>query len=309
MVKKVLIIDEVHSSMAEGLQSLGFQVDELLALSKQETMSIIGQYSGLILRSKFTVDAEFIESASQLTFIGRAGAGLDLIDVSLCKRKNIHVFSANEGNKDAVAEHVMGQLLTIAHRLNTADTEVRNGIWNREANRGWEIHGKSIGIIGFGNMGQALCQRLLGFGLQILAYDKYAPAPSPFGADLTNIFQQADIVSLHIPLTEETNGMVNQEFLSSFKKPIVLMNSSRGPITPLEHVVWGLEQGIISGLALDVLPNEKIKSWSQEEQILFEKLKSYPNTLFSPHVAGWTTESYIKINTVLLEKIKHLFSL
>lgn len=136
------------------------------------------------------------------------------------QKEKYSCFSANEGNKDAVAEHVMGQLLTIAHRLNTADAEVRNGIWKREANRGWEIHGKTIGIIGFGNMGQALCQRLLGFGLQILAYDKYTPAPSPFGADLTDIFQQADIISLHIPLTEETNGMVNQEFLSSFKNPL-----------------------------------------------------------------------------------------
>lgn len=309
MVKKVLIIDEVHSSMAEGLTSIGFQVDAFLTLSKQETMSIIGQYCGLILRSKFILDAEFLESANQLTFIARAGAGLDLIDLAICKKKNIRVFSANEGNKDAVAEHVMGQLLTIAHRLNTADTEVRNGIWNREANRGWEIQGKTIGIIGFGNMGQALCQRLLGFGVKILAYDKYAPAPSPFGADLMDIFQQADIVSLHVPLTKETNGMVNKEFLSSFKKPIVLMNSSRGPITPLEHVHWGLEQGIISGLALDVLPNEKINAWTKEEQMLFVQLKSYPNTLFSPHVAGWTTESYIKINAVILEKIKHLFSL
>lgn len=309
MVKKVLIIDQVHSSMSEGLQSLGFQVDEFLTLSKHETMSIISQYTGLILRSKFTIDAEFLDSAHALAFIGRAGAGLDLIDLALCKKKNIHVFSANEGNKDAVAEHVMGQLLTIAHRLNTADAEVRNDIWNREANRGWEIHGKTIGIIGFGNMGKALCQRLLGFGLTILAYDKYAPAPSPFGADLSDIFQQADIVSLHIPLTEETQGMVNQEFLSSFKKPIVLMNSSRGPITPLKNLLWGLKQGILSGLALDVLPNEKINIWSREEQILFDQLKSYPNTLFSPHVAGWTTESYIKINSVLLEKIKHLFSL
>ena len=293
--------------MAEGLQSLGFQVDEFLTLSKQETMSIISQYSGLILRSKFTLDADFIDSASHLTFIARAGAGLDLIDLAACQENNIHVFSSNEGNKDAVAEHVMGQLLTIAHHLNTADTEVRNGIWNREANRGWEIHRKTIGIIGFGNMGQALCQRLLGFGVKILAYDKYAPAPSPFGADLVDIFLHADIVSLHVPLTEETNRLVNQDFLRSFKKPIVLMNSSRGPITPLENVLWGLQQGIISGLALDVLPNEKIKSWSQEEQELFDQIKSYPNTLFSPHVAGWTTESYLKINTVLIEKIRTLF--
>jgi len=309
MVKKVLIIDEVHSSMAEGLLSLGFLVDEFLTLSKQETMSIIGQYTGLILRSKFTIDADFLATATHLSFIARAGAGLDLIDLAACEEKNIHVFSANEGNNDAVAEHVMGQLLTIAHRLNTADAEVRNGIWNREANRGWEIHGKTIGIIGFGNMGQALCQRLLGFGLHILAYDKYVPAPSPFGADLSDIFQHADIVSLHIPLSDETKGLVSQEFLRSFKKSIVLMNSSRGPITPLENLVWGLDQGIISGLALDVLPNEKIAHWSMEEVQLFDRLKSYPNTLFSPHVAGWTDESYIKINTVLLEKIKNLFSL
>jgi D-3-phosphoglycerate dehydrogenase len=308
MVKKVLIIDEVHSSMAEGLQSLGFEVDEFLNLSKQETKEIIGQYTGLILRSKFFIDAEFLDAASQLKFIARAGAGLDLIDLDACQEKNIPVFSANEGNKDAVAEHVMGQLLTIAHRLNTADTEVRNGIWKREANRGWEIHGKTIGIIGFGNMGQALCQRLLGFGVKILAYDKYVPAPSPFGAELSDIFQHADIVSLHVPLTDETHGYVSKDFLSSFKKPIVLINSSRGPISPLENLLWGLEQGIISGLALDVLPNEKIHSWSKDEQMLFDKLKSHPHTLFSPHVAGWTFESYYKINAVLIEKIRTLFN-
>jgi D-3-phosphoglycerate dehydrogenase len=308
MVKKVLIIDEVHSSMAEGLHSLGFEVDEFLNLSKQETKEIIGQYTGLILRSKFFIDAEFLDAASQLKFIARAGAGLDLIDLAACQEKNIPVFSANEGNKDAVAEHVMGQLLTIAHRLNTADTEVRNGIWKREANRGWEIHGKTIGIIGFGNMGQSLCQRLLGFGVKILAYDKYVPAPSPFGAELSDIFQHADIVSLHVPLTDETHGYVSKDFLSSFKKPIVLINSSRGPISPLENLLWGLEQGIISGLALDVLPNEKIHSWSKEEQMLFDKLKSHPHTLFSPHVAGWTFESYYKINAVLIEKIRTLFN-
>jgi len=309
MAKKVLIIDEVHSSMAEGLQAMGFQVDEFLSLTKQETMLIIGQYTGLVLRSKFNIDAEFLESAIGLSFIARAGAGLDLIDLDACKEKNIPVFAANEGNKDAVAEHVMGQLLTLAHHLNTADLEVRKGIWQREANRGWEIHGKTIGIIGFGNMGQALCQRLLGFGVKILAFDKYAPAPSPFGAELSDIFKEADIVSLHIPLTDETKGMVNKEFLASFKKPIVLINSSRGTICPLEHLLWGLEQGILSGLALDVLPNEKITQWSLEEKILFDQLKSFPNTVFSPHVAGWTSESYIKINTVLLQKIKYLFNL
>lgn len=309
MTEKVLIVDEVHFSLAAGLRSLGFEVDELITLTKAETKAIISQYVGLIIRSKFIIDADFLTSAAQLCFIGRAGAGVDLIDLDVCKEKNIHVFSANEGNKDAVAEHVMGQLLTLAHHLNTADSEVRNGIWSREGNRGWEIQGKTMGIIGFGNMGQALCQRVLGFGVDVLAYDKYTQPPSPLRAHLSDIFEQADIVSFHIPLTEETNGMVNKEFLSNFNKPIVLINSSRGSITPLENLLWGLNRGIISGLALDVLPNEKIESWSTEEKALFHQLKSYPNTLFSPHVAGWSAESYIKINDVLLEKIKQIFNL
>ena len=304
--KQVLIVDEVHPSMAEGLTKLGFEVETRLGLSADEFRRILPSFDGLVIRSKFKITADILEN-THLSFIARAGAGLDLVDLEACLARGIAVFAANEGNADAVAEHVIGQILSLAHKLHTSDTEIRHGLWEREGNRGFEIKGKTIGIIGYGNMGKAVASRLSGFGMKILAYDKYAPAPSPFGADLADIFQHADIVSLHVPLTEETHGLVNQDFLRSFKKPIVLMNSSRGPITPLENVLWGLQQGIISGLALDVLPNEKIKSWSQEEQLLFDQIKSYPNTLFSPHVAGWTTESYLKINTVLIEKIRTLF--
>ena len=304
--EKVLIVDEVHTSLAEGLRDLGYEVDERYDLSAAEIPWLLPSYQGLIIRSKTPLTAELLSQAPGLGFIARAGAGLDLIDLEYCASKNIAVFSANEGNKDAVAEHVMGQLLILAHKLNKADQEVREGIWRREANRGWEIQGKTVGIIGYGNMGRALAQRLRGFDVRILAYDKYRPADE-FQASLQDIFDQADIVTLHVPLTEETNGMVNAAFIASFHKPIVLLNSSRGPISPLAPLVDGMKSGQVKGLALDVLPNEKMSSWTSEEKALFDTLKSYPATVFSPHVAGWTTESYIKINLVLLEKIKAHF--
>jgi D-3-phosphoglycerate dehydrogenase len=242
---------------------------------------------------------------SGLEFIARAGAGLDLIDVDYCAQNNIAVFSANEGNRDAVAEHVIGQLITLARKINTADVEVRAGIWNREGNRGWELQGKTLGIIGYGNMGQSLAKKLQGFDMQLMAYDKYAPATH----DLADIFEHADILSLHVPLTEETSEMINQRFLEQFKKPIVLINSSRGAICSLEAIAVGLSTGKLRGLALDVLPNEKLATWSPIEKALFDQIAAHPTTLFSPHIAGWTTESYWKINDALIEKIKAHYQL
>ncbi len=307
MTNKVLIIDEVHSSLSDGLQKLGYDVDELPKITPLEVGSIISDYVGLVIRSKMPLDKTFLVLADQLKFIARAGAGLDLIDLAYCQTKNIAVFSANEGNKDAVAEHVMGQLLSLAHKLNQADQEIRNGVWNRESNRGFEIHGKTVGIIGFGNMGQALATRLSGFGTRIMAFDKYRDS-EPYSASLEEIFEHADIVSIHVPLTEETAGMVDIPFLSKFKKPILLINSSRGGICPLEPIAWGLSNGKIKGLALDVLPNEKLAQWTPIEQQLFKAIAAYPATIFSPHVAGWTMESYKKINLVLIEKIKMHFN-
>jgi D-3-phosphoglycerate dehydrogenase len=305
--EKVLIVDEVHASMAEGLRALGYEVDERFDIPAADIPMALSDLHGLIIRSKTKLTAEVLAFAPDLRFIARAGAGLDLIDLDYCASKNIAVFSANEGNKDAVAEHVMGQLLVLAHKLNTADAEVRDGVWRREANRGWEISGKTIGIIGYGNMGRAFAQRLRGFDVNILAYDKYRPADE-HQASLQDIFDQADIVSLHVPLTDETRGMVNEEFLGQFKKPIVLINSSRGPISPLAALLAAMQSGKLKGLALDVLPNEKLSTWTAEEKALFDALKSFPSTVFSPHVAGWTTESYAKINQVLLAKIKAHFS-
>ena len=306
-MRKVLIVDEVHPSMTEGLTNLGFEVETRTDLTLAEFVSILPFYEGLVIRSRFKITAEILTD-SALTFIARAGAGLDLLDVDACLSRGIAVFSANEGNSDAVAEHVIGQLLSLAHKLHTSDTEVRHGLWEREGNRGFELKGKTIGIIGYGNMGKAVASRLSSFGMTILAYDKYVPS-ADFPATMEQIFEQADLLSLHIPLTAETRGLVSDEFIDSFKKPILLLNSSRGPITPLEPLLLGLRSGQIKGLALDVLPNEKLSSWSPVEKELFTEIAAYPATIFSPHVAGWTTESYYKINDVLLEKIKAHFKL
>lgn len=225
--EKVLIVDEVHASMAEGLRALGYEVDERFDIPAADIPMALSDLHGLIIRSKTKLTAEVLAFAPDLRFIARAGAGLDLIDLDYCASKNIAVFSANEGNKDAVAEHVMGQLLVLAHKLHTADAEVRDGVWRREANRGWEISGKTIGIIGYGNMGRAFAQRLRGFDVNILAYDKYRPADE-HQASLQDIFDQADIVSLHVPLTDETRGLVNEEFLGMkrFLSKSLLMNPS-----------------------------------------------------------------------------------
>lgn len=302
MAKKVLIIDEVHPSLAKELRYLGFEVDEQSAIHPKD-VSLAG-YQGLVLRSKMPLGAKELANTS-LEFIARAGAGLDLIDLEYCQANQIAVFSANEGNRDAVAEHVIGQLISIARKINTADVEVRAGIWNREGNRGWELQGKTVGIIGYGNMGQSLAKKLQGFDMNILAYDKYAPCTS----SMDRIFQEADILSLHIPLTDETKELVDENFLSQFAKPIVLINSSRGSICSLDALAKGLSTGKLRGLALDVLPNEKLSTWSDVDKTLFDQIASHPSTLFSPHIAGWTTESYWKINEALIDKIKAHYQL
>lgn len=304
MAKRVLIIDEVHPSLAIDLAELGFIVDIQTHVAPTDLQ--LQGYEGIILRSKIALTAARLAEAKDLQFIARAGAGLDLIDLAYCEANHIAVFSANEGNRDAVAEHVIGQLLSIAHKLNQADQQVRAGIWDREGNRGWELAGKTIGIIGFGNMGKALAKKLQGFDMRIIAYDKYV---APYHENLPSIFAEADIISLHVSLTDETRNLVDASFLASCKKPIVLINSSRGSVCDLYALADGIKGGKIKGLALDVLPNEKIKSWTADEKNTFDTLSALSASIFSPHVAGWTTESYRKINDVIIQKIKAHFQL
>lgn len=307
---KVLIIDEMHPSIIPLLEDLNYKVDYKPKISREEIQASISDYVGMIIRSKTPIDQTLLMHADQLKFIARAGAGLDQIDLEEVTRRGIQLFHAPEGNRDAVAEHALGMLLMLFNRLHIANQEVKQRIWAREANRGVELKGKTIGIIGYGNMGQAFAQRLSGFGVRVLAYDKYKSGFSDAFADeasLSEIQKQADVLSLHIPLTEENRYLLNKDFLSEFKKPFYLINTARGELIQFETLLWALEEQILLGACLDVLENEKLQTLSADEEMLLDQLVAKEQVVFSPHIAGWTHESYRKINEVLAAKIKEAF--
>lgn len=310
ITKRVLIIDEMHLSICSLLQAHGFVVDYRPDILRSEILSIVGGYVGLIIRSKTVIDRELIEAARSLEFIGRAGAGLDQIDRDLLEARGIKLFHAAEGNMDAVAEHAIGGLLALFNKLVQADTQVRKGIWDREGNRGIELQGKTVGIIGYGNMGSAFAKRLQGFDVATLVYDKYKEnfgTASVQEVSLQEIFDQADVLSVHVPLTSETADFLNRAFFSQFKKSIYLINTARGELASFDTLNWALDQGIVKGVVLDVLENEKFQRFTAHQQASFERLAARNNVLFSPHVAGWTVESYQKINQVLVRKISEAF--
>jgi D-3-phosphoglycerate dehydrogenase len=306
-MKRILIADDVHPSLFGYLDSLGFSYDYEPILNRPEILSKISTYEGLVIRSKTRVDAEFLSAATRLEFIARAGAGLDLIDEDIAQQRNIRVFAANEGNRDAVAEHCLGMLLSLFNHLNQADAQVRQRRWLREENRGIELGGRTIGLIGYGNNGSALAQKLSGFNVRVLAYDPYKTGFSAGHvreATMDELFAEADVLSLHVPLTDETHGLVDAAFLARFAKPIFLLNAARGEIVVLADLLAALESGRVLGAGLDVLENEKLDRLTPEQNAVFEALAQRPNVLFSPHVAGWTVESYERISRVLGEKIR-----
>ncbi len=307
----VLIADEMHLSLMPMLEKIGYKTDYQPKITRNEIIENIGNYDGLIIRSKTFVDAELLTNAKQLKFIGRAGAGLDLIDIAYVESKNIAIFAANEGNRVAVAEHVLAMVLCLMNNILIADREVRNGVWQREKNRGYELMGKTVGLIGYGNNGNETAKRFKAFGCEVLAYDKYKSNFSDefvSEASMKTIFERADILSLHIPLTSETNTLVDSAFLLNFKKDIILINAARGEIVSLRAVADGLETGKIKGACLDVLENEKLQKLTSEQKKDFEKLSTSERVIFTPHIAGWTFESYMKINEVLVEKIASLIA-
>jgi len=312
MPKSVLIVDEMHPSIVPLLQKAGFEAVYSPAITKDEVMQVIGGYSGIVVRSKFVLDKEFFDRALKLEFVGRAGAGMDQIDTKVAEKKGIYLLNAPEGNQDALAEHAVGMILTLFNKLHTADMQVRNKVWDREGNRGYELKGKTVAVIGYGFMGEAFVRRLVGFGCKVLAYDKYKRGFSNHRveeASLEEVFVEADIVSLHVPLTPETKHMVNRLFIERFKKPIWLVNTSRGEVVSLTDLSASLKSGKIRGAALDVLENEKLKTLTPEQDEVFQELAKMPNVIFSPHVAGWSFESYERINQVLVEKIKRVTAL
>lgn len=310
-MKKILIVDDLHENIFPMLSELGFEVNYQPNINRFEILETIQDYQGLIIRSKTKVDALFLSHCEKLEFIGRAGAGLDLIDLKEVSRRNIQVFAANEGNAVAVAEHTMGMILMLFNKLNHADAEVHQRIWEREKNRGIELSGMTVGIIGYGNMGIALAQRLMGFEVKVLAYDKIEKKDYEYGlyskkANINDIFEEADLVSIHVPLTDETRLMVNDDFIQKFKKNVFIVNTSRGEVASTESILKGLQSGKIRGACLDVLENEKLSTLTLEQEEVYSQLFKLKNVILTPHIAGWTVESYRKINEVLVGKIRDM---
>lgn len=307
---KILIIDKMHSSIIPLLEKEGHQADYRPNITRSEIMEALPLYEGLVIRSKTPMDRDLLEKAHNLKFIARAGAGLDQIDLEYLAENEIQLFHAAKGNRDAVAEHAIGGLLALMNHLIKSDQEVRKGIWDREGNRGYELKGKTVGIMGYGNMGRAFAKRLKGFGVDVLAYDKYK---KDFEDNLVQeviwekLKAEADILSLHVPLTEVTRNFFTFDELRSFAKPFWLINTARGEVISFETLNQALDAGILTGAVLDVLENEKFNRFSPEQKAEFEKLANRENVIFTPHVAGWTFESYEKINEVLVKQIKKAF--
>ncbi|WKV10663.1 NAD(P)-dependent oxidoreductase [Marivirga harenae] len=306
---KVLIIDEMHESIIPLLNEIKLEVDYMPKIERHDIISIIGNYDGLIVRSKTPIDEALLGNAQKLKFVGRAGAGVDNVEVEALKKRKIQLINAPEGNRDALAEHAIGMILTLFNKINIADQEVRNGIWDREGNRGVELMGKTIGLIGYGNMGEAFAKRLSSFGCKILAYDSEKTGFSNEyvkEVNLEEIFKEAQILSLHIPMNLQNKGLINYEFLNKFSNLDYLINTSRGEVLVLKDLLKLLKDGEIKGAALDVLENEKIRSLASEELSVFQEITQLKQVLFTPHVAGWSFESYEKINKILYHKIKKL---
>ena len=301
---KILFIDTVHPLLKQELEKENHICDSAYNKSKTEIQQIISNYQGIIIRSRFKIDKQFIDCGSNLKFIARAGSGLENIDVEYAENKNIHCYNAAEGNRQAVAEHALGMLLSLFNNLNNADQEVREGKWERERNRGIELAGKTVGIIGYGNNGSAFAEVLKGFNVKILAYDKYL-TNYPQKSSMETINKEADIISLHVPLTDETTYLVDDNFINRFVKNFYLINTARGKCVNTKNLVKALENKKIKGACLDVLEYEKTSFENLSKDGLtsdMQYLMNAQNTILSPHIAGWTVESNVKIAEVLLNK-------
>jgi D-3-phosphoglycerate dehydrogenase / 2-oxoglutarate reductase len=307
--RKCLVIDSMHPSLFDLMKQTDWEIFYQPDITRGEIKNILNEYEGLIVRSKTQIDQDLLGDRPSLKFIGRAGAGLDNLDMDFIKSKDIAIVHAAAGNRDAVGEFTVGLLLSVLRNIPKANSEVRELIWEREGNRGEELMGKTVAIIGYGNMGKSFAKRLAGFGCKILAFDKYKrdfSDPICAEAKMEQIFAEADVLSLHIPLTSETRNLVNAEYISHFRKNIVLINTARGEIVPLKDLAEAIQSGKIRGAGLDVLENEKLQTLSSTQLQYFNLLKAKHNVIFTPHIAGWTFESHEKINVALVDQIKRL---
>lgn len=306
---KVLFIDTVHDVLEERLTAYGWECIDGTKWPRTTCIERIADFDGIVLRSRFPMDKDFLQHATQLQFILRSGAGMENLDLEYAAERNIHCFNAPQGNCNAVGEHALAMLLALFNKLYKGDAEVRQGLWDREGNRGIELDGKTVGIIGYGNNGSAFAKKLSGFDVEVLAYDKYK---ENYGnqyakeATMEEIFAQADVFSFHIPQTEETIWMADTHFFNSFQKPIYLINVARGKIVKSQDLLTAIDQGKVLGACLDVMEFESAsfeQNMDKEKNTAFKQLVSSDKIFFTPHVGGWTTESYFKLSNVLADKV------
>lgn len=309
MGKKVLITDKVHDLLIEGMEAIGFEVHYDTSIDMDTLPEMIHKYDGIIINSKIKMMKPLIDKGIKLKFIARLGSGMEIIDVPYAKLKGITAINSPEGNRNAVAEHAIGLLLCLANKLYKANFEVKNFIWKREENRGFELEGKTIGIIGLGNTGETLAKKLSSWQLNILSYDKYREHYGPelsfiSRVNLEDILNEADIITLHLPLTQETKYLVDKKFLQKCRKKPIIINTSRGEVVKTEDLILAIKENLISGACMDVFENEKVETYTESEKMMYRQLFDFENVMVSPHIAGWTKESLEKIATVTLEKIK-----
>lgn len=306
---KVLFLDTNHPHLINSLRALGLQCDEDYTSSKSEIERNISFYQGLVIRSRFSIDKSFLDRASDLKFIGRVGAGLENIDVDYAEQKGIRLIAAPEGNRNAVGEHALGMLLAMFNKLKQADSEIRNGLWRREENRGLELEGKTVGIIGYGNMGKAFARKLQGFDCEVLCYDIKNDVGDENAAQVTldTLFEKTQVLSLHTPQTPLTVGMVNASFINRFKHPFYLINTGRGSAVVTSDLMEAIDSGKVLGACLDVLEYEKtsFEDFFADDSLPagFQKLIKSDQVLLSPHVAGWTVESKFKLADTIVQKV------